>query len=374
MSDAADVVQDGKPWRDRKRYLWPLGLVITLLPPLGGLLAERTGLTVFWYLLPIYAYGLVPLLDAWLGEDRHNPPESQVPSLERDPFYRAVLIAYLPAQYACFAWGVFTFVNGTLGWTESLGLILSLGLIGGGGINVAHELGHKPSAVSGWLAKLALMQTAYGHFYVEHNRGHHVRVATREDPASARYGETYYGFWVRTVFGGFASAWRLEQQRLGREGCGAWHWRNQVLQGLALTLALFVVTCLWLGAAVLPLLLAQAVIGFSLLEGVNYIEHYGLLRRRDGEGRLERVQPRHSWNSNHVMSNLMLYHLQRHSDHHAHWSRSYQALRHQADAPALPAGYTAMLLVALVPPLWRRIMDPRLLAHSGGDPSRLNAA
>ncbi|MEM9388200.1 MAG: alkane 1-monooxygenase [Pseudomonadota bacterium] len=347
--------------------------MITLLPPLGGVLAERTELTVFWYLLPIYAYCLVPLLDAWFGEDRNNPPEALVPSLERDPFYRAVLIAYLPAQYACFAWGAHTFVNGDLAWPEALGLVLSLGLIGGGGINVAHELGHKPSALSGWLAKIALMQTAYGHFYVEHNRGHHVRVATPEDPASARYGETYYGFWLRTVFGGFASAWCLEQKRLGRHHRGVWHWRNHVLQGLALTIALYTLTSLWLGPAVVPLLLAQALIGFSLLEGVNYIEHYGLLRQRDGDGRLERVQPRHSWNSNHVMSNLMLYHLQRHSDHHAHWSRSYQALRHQPEAPSLPAGYTAMLLVALVPPLWRRIMDQRLLAHCGGDSSRLNA-
>ncbi len=372
MQESLNLPADG--WRDGKRYWWPLGLVITLLPPLGAWLAGQTELSLFWYLLPLYAYGLVPLLDLLLGEDRSNPPETAVPALERDPFYRAVLIAYLPAQYACFLWGAYTFVNGSLGVTEQLGLALSLGLIGGGGINVAHELGHKPGSVSGWLAKLALMQTAYGHFYVEHNRGHHVRVATRPDPASARFGETYYGFWLRTVFGGFASAWGLERQRLVRMDLSVWHWRNHVLQGLTLTVVLYTLVWWWLGPAVWPLLLVQALIGFSLLEGVNYIEHYGLLRRCDEHGKLERVRPCHSWNSNHVMSNLMLYHLQRHSDHHANWSRSYQALRHQPEAPALPAGYTAMLLVALVPPLWRRVMDGRLLQHCGGDPSRLNSA
>ncbi|MEO0973362.1 MAG: alkane 1-monooxygenase, partial [Pseudomonadota bacterium] len=170
----------------------------------------------------------------------------------------------------------------------------------------------------------------------------------------------------------FGSAWRLEGQRLARRGLAPWDWRNHVLQGLGLSLALAVLVWLWLGAAVLPLLILQAVVGFSLLEGVNYIEHYGLRRRCDRDGRPERVQPRHSWNSNHVMSNLMLYHLQRHSDHHAHWSRSYQALRHQPEAPSLPAGYTAMLLLAFVPPLWRRVMDERLLRHCEGDASRLN--
>ncbi|MEO0975167.1 MAG: fatty acid desaturase, partial [Pseudomonadota bacterium] len=199
--NAAAGSAPGHAWRDSKRYCWPLGLLITLLPPVGGWLAHHTGLSIFWYLLPLYAYGLVPLLDLVLGEDKSNPPESCVPDLERDPFYRAVLVAYLPAQYACFAWGAYTFVHGGLEGVELLGLGLSLGLIGGGGINVAHELGHKPDTLSGWLAKLALMQTGYGHFYVEHNRGHHVHVATPEDPASARYGESYYQFWVRTVFG-----------------------------------------------------------------------------------------------------------------------------------------------------------------------------
>ncbi len=357
---------------DPKRYLWPLGLVITALPPVGAALADVTGLALFWYLLPLYAYVLVPLLDAMLGEDRANPPESLVPMLEADPWYRAILLAYLPLQYAVVIWGVITFASGDLGAAAAVGLTLSLGLVGAGGINVAHELGHKPDARSGWLAKLALAQTCYGHFYVEHNRGHHRRVATPADPASARYGESYYRFWLRSVAGGVASAWRLEQARLAALGRPVWHPANHLLQGWTLTVVAFALAVAVLGPPVLGFLVAQAVIGFSLLEGVNYVEHYGLLRERHADGSFERVRPRHSWNSNHVMSNLMLYHLQRHSDHHAHWSRSYQALRHHPEAPALPAGYTAMLLLAFCPPLWRRVMDPRLARHYRGDLARAN--
>ena len=360
------------PWRDHKRGLWPLGLMVTALPVIGAPLAQHTGVTLLWFLLPVYAYGLVPVLDVLLGEDTANPPDDRVPALEADPYYRIVLLVFVPLQYAVFSWGAYTFVQGGQGIVAQIGLILSIGMIGGAGINVAHEIGHQPGRLNGWLAKLALAQTGYGHFYVEHNRGHHVRVATPEDPASARLGESYYGFWQRTVAGGLQSAWALERRRLASLGKPTWAPANHLLQAWALTLLLLGTVLVAFGPGALLFWLAQAFVGFSLLEGVNYVEHYGLMRARDSKGRWERVRPRHSWNSNHVMSNLMLYHLQRHSDHHAHWTRRYQALRHQPEAPALPAGYTAMLLLALCPPLWRRVMDPRVLAHYGGDATLAN--
>ncbi len=222
-----------------------------------------------------------------------------------------------------------------------------------------------------WLSKVALAQTGYGHFFIEHNRGHHVRVATPEDPASSRLGESFWAFLPRTVAGSVRSAWGIERERLGRSGISVWSWRNDILQAWAMTVVLFAVLTAVFGLVVLPYLLLQA-LGFSLLEVVNYLEHYGLLRQKKEDGRYERCLPEHSWNSNNVASNVLLYHLQRHSDHHANPTRRYQALRHVDEAPQLPTGYAGMIVLAWFPPLWRRVMDPRLLDHYDGDVTRAN--
>jgi alkane 1-monooxygenase len=223
-----------------------------------------------------------------------------------------------------------------------------------------------------WLSRVALAQSAYGHFFIEHNRGHHVRVATPEDPASARLGESFYAFLPRTVLGSVRSAWELERTRLARLGSPSWSPRNDILGAWAMTVVLLAALIAAFGFVVAPYLLIQAVIGFSLLEVVNYLEHYGLLRQRREDGRYERTRPEHSWNSNNTASNVLLYHLQRHSDHHANPIRRYQALRHVDDAPQLPTGYAGMILLAVLPPLWRRVMDHRVLAHYRGELDRAN--
>jgi len=174
------------------------------------------------------------------------------------------------------------------------------------------------------------------------------------------------------VLGSLRSAWGLERVRLRRLGSSPWTPRNDVLNAWAMTLVLFAALVAAFGPVVLPYLLIQAVVGFSLLEVVNYLEHYGLLRQRREDGRYERTRPEHSWNSNSVASNVLLYHLQRHSDHHANPIRRYQALRHVADAPQLPTGYAGMILTAVLPPVWRRVMDHRVLAHYEGDLTRAN--
>jgi len=234
------------------------------------------------------------------------------------------------------------------------------------------KLGHKKNTLDQWLARIALAPSWYGHFYVEHNRGHHKNVATPEDPASSRMGETFWAFLPRTVMGSLKSAWELEAERLAKQGKGAWSVHNQNLQSWAISLLMFAAVVAWLGWAVLPFLVIQAVYGFSLLEVVNYLEHYGLLRQKGADGRYERCQPRHSWNSNHIVTNLFLYHLQRHSDHHAFPARRFQALRHFDEGPQLPSGYAAMLMVAYIPPLWFALMDKKVLAHYDGDISRAN--
>lgn len=360
------------PWRDAKRYAWLLSGVFPGLAWLNLWRFQGSGAVVWLWLLPAVMYTLIPLLDAWLGEDRSNPPESEVPALEADRWYLGVLLLFVPLQFGLTLHGAWLAVHGGLGAAGLVGLVLTVGGINGVAINTAHELGHKHAAWERWLSRVVLAPVAYGHFFVEHNRGHHRRVATPEDPASARLGESFWAFLPRTVVGGVRSAWALERERLAGRRLGPWHWRNQCLQAWAITLLLYAALVAWLGWAVLPFLLVQAAYGASLLEVVNYIEHYGLLRRRGPDGRPERCAPEHSWNSNHRMSNLFLYHLQRHSDHHAHPARRYQALRHFSAAPQLPSGYAGLLLVAYVPALWSRLMDRRVLAHYGGDLSRAN--
>lgn len=360
------------PWVDHKRHLWLLGPAVPVIGLLGIWSAWRfEAYWAVWALLGI-VHVLIPALDWVVGEDRDNPPDAAIAALEADAYYRWLLAAFVPLQLAATALGAWLFVTGELPWYHQIGLALSVGLISGIGINTGHELGHKKNPLDQWLARLALAPSCYGHFFVEHNRGHHKNVATPEDPASSRMGETFWAFLPRTVAGSLRSAWALEAERLAKQGRGPWSVHNINLQSWALSVLLFAAAIAWLGWAVLPFLLIQAVYGFSLLEVVNYLEHYGLLRQKDASGRYERCQPRHSWNSNHVITNLFLYHLQRHSDHHANPARRFQALRHFDEGPQLPSGYAAMLMLAYVPPLWFAVMDRRVLAHYGGDITRAN--
>jgi alkane 1-monooxygenase len=262
--------------------------------------------------------------------------------------------------------------HGGLSTPESIGLALTTAMVAGIAINTAHELGHKRASSERWLSKVALAQTGYGHFFVEHNRGHHVRVATPEDPASARLGESFYEFLPRTVAGSLRSALEIEREHLQRDGHGFWSVRNDILNAWLMTLVLFAGLTAAFGVVVLPYLILQAVVGFCMLEVVNYLEHYGLLRAKREDGRYERCRPEHSWNSNNVASNVLLYHLQRHSDHHANPLRRYQALRHFDEAPQLPTGYAGMIVLAAIPPLWRRVMDRKLMEHYDGDLSKMN--
>jgi alkane 1-monooxygenase len=359
-------------WRDVKRPLWPLALAVPVLPFASLLLVTVTGRAWLWFLTPVFVFVVIPVIDLLIGDDRTNPPEAAVPALQNSPYYRWITYLYLPAQYAALVVACATWSAGA-GVAGAIGLVLTTGVVNGVAINTAHELGHKREKVERRLSKIALAPTGYGHFYVEHNRGHHVRVATPEDPASARLGESYWRFWPRTVIGSLRSAWRLETSRFRLRHRSPWTVRNDILNAWAMTAVLFAALTVAFGPAVLPLLAAQAVIGFSLLEAVNYLEHYGLLRQRNAAGRYEKVDPRHSWNSDRLVTNVFLFQLQRHSDHHANPLRRYQVLRSFDVSPQLPAGYATMLVVALVPPLWRRVMDHRVLAHYGGDGRLANA-
>ena len=360
------------PWTDNKRYVWQLGMAVPALAALGLWSIWQFQSAIGMWALFAFFYVLIPLLDWIVGEDFNNPPESLVPDLESDRYYSWVLYAFAPIQYGVFFVGCYLAATMDLAWYDMLGLMIGVGIVGGFGINTGHELGHKKDAFDRWLARICLAQTAYGHFYVEHNRGHHKNVSTPVDPATSRMGEIFWTFLPRSVIGAVRSAWHLEAERLGRQGRSVWSVHNENLQAWAMTVVLFCGVIAWLGPKVIPFLIVQAAYGFSLLEVVNYLEHYGLLRRQGADGRFERCQPEHSWNSNHIVTNVFLYHLQRHSDHHAHPTRKYQALRHFEHAPQLPSGYAAMLLLAYVPPLWFKVMDKRLIDHYQGDFSRIH--
>jgi alkane 1-monooxygenase len=359
-------------WRDHKRYAWLLGLIVPSLPFLAFGLVEATGIGAFWFYGPFLVFAVFPLLDLAIGMDASNPPDSVIKWLEQDRYYRWCTYLYIPLQYAGLVLACWLWSSGKLSTLDDIGLALTVAMVSGIAINTAHELGHKRASSERWLSKVALAQSAYGHFFIEHNRGHHVRVATPEDPASSRLGESFYAFFPRTVAGSLRSAWELEGVRLDRLGKSHLSPRNDILGAWAMTVVLFAALTAVFGLVVLPYLLIQAVLGFSLLEVVNYLEHYGLLRQKREDGRYERTRPEHSWNSNSVASNVLLYHLQRHSDHHANPIRRYQALRHVEEAPQLPTGYAGMIVTAVIPPLWRRIMDHRVLEHYQEDLTRAN--
>jgi alkane 1-monooxygenase len=384
MSGSADVDQ----WRDRKRYLWLMGLIaptalFVVLPLVWATnqLGWHVVAQAFFWIGPFLLYVLLPALDLRFGPDGQNPPDEVMDRLENDKYYRYCTYLYIPFQYASLIFGAYLFTasdlswlgfDDGLSWVAKIGLALSVGMLGGVGINTAHELGHKKDSLERWLSKVTLAQTGYGHFYIEHNRGHHVRVATPEDPASARFGETFWEFVPRSVWGSVRSAWKLEAQRMRRLDKSPWHPSNDVLNAWLMSVVLFGALIAGFGPWVIPFLVIQAVFGFTLLETVNYLEHYGLLRQKNPNGRYERCAPEHSWNSDHLVTNLFLYHLQRHSDHHANPTRRYQTLRSITGAPNLPSGYASMIALTYFPPLWRRVMDHRVLDHYDGDITRVN--
>ena len=320
---------------------------------------------LYLWVSPAFLYIVVPCLDYLMGEDTSNPPESAVPALEADVYYRWVMYAQVPTLWLAFGFGAWFYASYALPWYHVIALVITSGAVGGFCINLGHEMGHKKSALEKRLTQLVLAPTAYGHFSIEHNRGHHRDVSTPADPASSRMGESIYAFALREWPGCFKRALVLERERLAANGLGFWSLRNEILQTACITTALWAGLTAWLGFAALPFILAVAAWSNFQLTSANYIEHYGLLRQERAPGKYEICQPHHSWNSNHVFSNWVVYHLQRHSDHHAHPLRRYQSLRHFPDLPTLPSGYFGMFSLAYVPFLWFKVMDQRLLAVVG---------
>ncbi len=361
-------------YTDRKRWLWALSVLYPLEPLVGIWLHSLSG-NELWLLLPLFFnFGLGPIIDWALGEDRNNPPDAVVMQLDQDRYYRKLTYATVPLHFVTLIGAAWYASTQDLSVWGLVGLAVVTGMTSGLAINTGHELGHKNSRIEKFLAKLILAVPAYGHFTIDHNLGHHRDVSTPDDPASARMGESIYKFAIREIPGALKEAWTIERDRLQRRERSIWHPNNQILQSYYLTALLNITLVAWLGWVMVPFLVLHHASAYWQLTSANYIEHYGLLREKDNNGEFERCEPRHSWNSNHVFSNLVLFHLERHSDHHANPLRRYQALRHFDTAPQLPNGYFGVYLLAYVPALWFRVMDKRLLAleHVKGDLDRVN--
>jgi alkane 1-monooxygenase len=358
---------------DRKRYLWLASLTGPLIPILTVVAYLYFGQrpTVLFFPL-FYIFVLIPIADVLLGEDANNPPEEIVPLMAADQYYRALLYVALVLLYAQFfvvAWFIGT---QSLPWWAYLALTLGTGFTSAVSILIGHELGHKNNWLDRVGAQIATGLVAYGHFRIEHNRGHHVAVATPEDCVSARMGESIYKFAFREIPGAIKRGWTLERERLTQSGHSVWSFRNEILASWSLTAAIGLALIASFGLAIVPFLIVHHLYAWYGLTQANYVEHYGLLRQKLPNGRYEPTEPRHSWNTNHTYSNVISFHLQRHSDHHANALRPYQALRDFDGLPRLPSGYPGCFGLAAIPPLWFKVMDPKLMAWAGGDITKVN--
>ncbi len=313
------------------------------------------------FLPVLYSFALIPLLELFIKPDPANLEAAEREVVKKDPFYDGLLYLVLPIQCLLtvgYLGVVQTVEFGSLsfwGYTTGLGLML-----GGMGINVAHDLGHRQNKADQFLAKMLLLGTLYPHFFIEHNYGHHKNVSTPHDPATARKNESLYLFWLRTLVFSYLSAWQIEKQRLKARKKAFWSLNNEMIRfTIAEVVLLFLIFSLAGLQALVGFVLAS-LIGVLLLETVNYIEHYGLVRKKITEKRYENASPQHSWNSDHILGRLMLFELTRHSDHHAYPHKKYPLLDHCDESPQLPTGYPGMMLLSLVPPLWFRVMNDKL--------------
>lgn len=327
-------------------YLMPASTVLSLA--WQGVWAWSTVVLVF---------GIIPILELVAPVSKENFPEVVEAPRSQIRFFDWLLYTNALILYGIVFWYLYIVANQVLSLSEWLGLTLGAGIVVGTcGINVAHELGHRSTVLEQNLSKIMLLPALYQHFFVEHNRGHHKNVATDLDPASARKGENVFAFWLRSIPGGWSSAWALERERLEKTKQPVFSWQNMMIRFSVYQIAWLSILSAIFGAAGLLGSISIALVGVLLLETVNYLEHYGLRRQKLPSGHYEPVSPAHSWNSNHEVGRILLYELTRHSDHHFKSTRKYQILRHIDESPQLPFGYPTAVLLSLVPPLWFAIM------------------
>jgi alkane 1-monooxygenase len=336
------------------KYLTPFVLYVLTLTAFNG-----NGLMCWLPLL--YTFFLIPFAELFIKADPSNLDEVEEALAKKNKAYDFILYAAVIMQY----YSLWVFFNSLkqdgLNTIDIAGRVISMGLLCATfGINVAHELGHRVNKMEQTFAKMLLLTSLYMHFFIEHNKGHHKHVATPHDPSTAKYNQSLYAFWPQTLIGTYLSAWKIANEEVEKKGKRRWSLQNEMLLFQLIQLTFVLVVLYFFGIKIAILFVVAALIGGLLLESVNYIEHYGLSRTQTSEQQFERVQPHHSWNSNHIIGRLMLFELSRHSDHHYLASRKYQILRSFDNAPQMPTGYPGMILLSLFPPLWFKIMHQQM--------------
>lgn len=343
-----------------KMKLKDLKYLSALTVPLSAVLGLY--LKGYWlFFTPIFIFVFIPILELILKEENNNYSKAETATRAINPLFDWLLYLNLPIVYGLLIWSLLEVSFYNFEMYEFIGLVLSIGIVlGGNGINVAHELGHRQATNERFIGKALLLPSLYMHFYIEHNFGHHLHAATKEDPATAKYKQTVYAFWVTSTTRQYFNAWRIQMRILSNNKLSFFSFKNDMFWYSIFQTTYLAIVFILFGKLALLFAVFAAITGFLLLETVNYIEHYGLLRKKKESGRYERVKEIHSWNSNHVIGRILLYELTRHSDHHFKTSKKYQVLECHEESPQLPYGYPTSMVLALVPSLWFAIMNKRV--------------
>ena len=317
------------------------------------------------YLAVVFTFVFIPLLEIIVKKSDEKYTDEEKKNRNLDPFFDLLLYLNIPIVF-----GIFFFSLEKLALASSvydiIGIILSASIVmATNGINVGHELGHRKSLIARTCSKLLYLPCQYMHFYIEHNFGHHINVATPEDPATARYKQTVYSFWITSVIRTYVSAWEIQLKLLKVSKRSFFSIKNDMVFYTLFQLSFLLFIYYNFGLYLTLLSIVMSIVSFLFLETINYVEHYGLLRKKEPSGRYERVKPHHSWNSNHTIGRIVLYELTRHSDHHFKSSKKYQVLESLDECPHLPHGYPTSILISLIPPLWFSIMNPLVRTHMG---------
>ncbi len=336
-------------------------LTVLIFPLVAFISFEWKG---WWlYSTVILAFGVIPAMELLFPPDPENISDEEEERFKDHWLFDVMIYLIVPFHFLLLVRFLALVAFEPLQTYELLGAILAMGTFCGAfGINVAHELGHRRERAHRIVSNLLLMTSLNAHFYVQHNRGHHRYVSTPIDPETAWFNESIYAFWWRTVISGYVHAWRIQLDELRKKGNSFFSAKNDMLWFQSLQIVLIMVIAVVFGWKALAAFIAAALMGILLLATINYIEHYGLLRKEVAPGRYERVLPKHSWNSDHMLGRLILFELSRHSDHHYKASRKYQILKHHDESPQMPTGYPGMMLLTLLPPAWFKVMNPRVKA------------
>lgn len=315
----------------------------------------------FTYLPALVFFGLVPLLEFFIKPNTTNFSKEEEKIEKENKWYTYLLYLTLPIQIVFLIFFFYAIQEPNLSNSEIFGRIFGMGIMCGVlGINVGHELGHRNNRLDEFIGELLLLSSLNTHFLPYHNGGHHYNVATPKDAATARKNELLFVFWFRSHLTSYFQAWQLENKRMKKLDRSWFHYQNRMVVYTFCNLFLLTFIYFIFGLFVLFAFIAAAIIGILLLETVNYIEHYGLLRKKNTHGRYERVKRNHSWNSNHQVGQILLFNLSRHSDHHYNGAKHYQLLKSLPESPQMPTGYPGMMLLAFLPPIWFWVMNKKL--------------